>query len=56
LPNGKSEHVADLRDLHFADVLGYQFAGNTPRNTPLVNASMSTANVYSMDLQEEHPR
>jgi len=53
VPGGKSEQVTDLRDLHFADVLDYQFAGITPRNTPLVNASMSTANIYFIDLQEE---
>ncbi|QNI30665.1 PD40 domain-containing protein [Alloacidobacterium dinghuense] len=52
VPDGKLEHVTDLSDLHFADVLGYQFAGNTPSNAPLVNASMSTANIYSTYIRE----
>ena len=50
VPGGKVEHVADLEDLHFADAVDYQFAGLTPRDTPLVNARMSTANIYSTEL------
>jgi Tol biopolymer transport system component/DNA-binding winged helix-turn-helix (wHTH) protein len=50
VPGGKVEHVADLEDLHFADAVDYQFAGITPRDVPLVNARMSTANIYSAEL------
>jgi Tol biopolymer transport system component/DNA-binding winged helix-turn-helix (wHTH) protein len=52
VPGGKVEHVADLEDLHFADAVDYQFAGITPRDVPLVNARMSTANIYSTQLQK----
>ena len=52
VPGGKVEHVTDLQDLRFADAVDYQFAGITPRDTPLVNASMSTANIYSTDLDK----
>jgi Tol biopolymer transport system component/DNA-binding winged helix-turn-helix (wHTH) protein len=52
VPSGKVEHVADLEDLHFADAVDYQFAGLTPHDTPLVNARMSTANIYSTDLRK----
>jgi Tol biopolymer transport system component/DNA-binding winged helix-turn-helix (wHTH) protein len=50
VPSGKTEHIADLEDLHFADAVDYQFAGITPRDMPLVNARMSTANIYSLNL------
>jgi Tol biopolymer transport system component/DNA-binding winged helix-turn-helix (wHTH) protein len=50
VPGGKVEHVADLEDLHFADAVDYQFAGLTPHDTPLVNARMSTANIYSTEM------
>jgi Tol biopolymer transport system component/DNA-binding winged helix-turn-helix (wHTH) protein len=49
--DGKSEHITDLRDIHFADAVSYQFAGITPRDTPLINASMATANIYSTTLR-----
>lgn len=47
VPDGKTERITDLADIHFADAVSYQFAGITPRDTPLINASMSTANIYS---------
>jgi hypothetical protein len=50
--SGRVEHVADLEDLHFADAVDYQFAGLTPYDTPLVNARMSTANIYSTELRK----
>ena len=50
--SGRVEHVADLEDLHFADAVDYQFAGLTPYDTPLVNAPMSTANIYSTELRK----
>jgi len=54
VPDGRVEGVTDLQDLHFADAVGYQFAGITPRDTPLVNASMSTANIYSINLSNNN--
>ena len=47
LADGHMEHVAGLRDLRSADVVDYRFAGLAPGDIPLVNARMSTANIYS---------
>jgi Tol biopolymer transport system component/DNA-binding winged helix-turn-helix (wHTH) protein len=56
VPEGKAERLTDLEDLRFADAVDYQFAGITPRDAPLVNASMSTANIYSTDLGKNSPQ
>ncbi len=48
--DGKSERVAALEDLRFADALDYQFAGLDPADNPLVSARMSTANIYTAKL------
>lgn len=56
VPEGKAERLTDLEDLRFADAVDYQFAGVTPRDAPLVNASMSTANLYSTDLDKNSPQ
>jgi Tol biopolymer transport system component/DNA-binding winged helix-turn-helix (wHTH) protein len=50
VPNGVIQRVADLKDLHFADAVDYQFAGLTLQDTPLVSARMSTANLYATHL------
>ena len=50
VPSGKIETITPLRDQRFANALDFQFAGLTPRDTPLVSARMSTANIYSMRL------
>jgi Tol biopolymer transport system component/DNA-binding winged helix-turn-helix (wHTH) protein len=39
--------IADLRDLRSGDFVDYRFAGLAPGDIPLVNARMSTANIYS---------
>jgi Tol biopolymer transport system component/DNA-binding winged helix-turn-helix (wHTH) protein len=50
VPGGEIETIAPLRDLRFANAIDFQFAGLTPSDTPLVNARMSAANIYSMQL------
>jgi Tol biopolymer transport system component/DNA-binding winged helix-turn-helix (wHTH) protein len=46
------ERIAGLRDLRSADVVDYRFAGLAPGDVPLVNARMSTANIYSAAIRQ----
>lgn len=50
VPDGKVEQVANFQGLHSLDVLNFRFAGLTQDNVPLVSASISTANLYSVTL------
>lgn len=52
IAGGQVERVAGMRDARQADVLDYQFAGLGPGDIPLVNARMSTANIYSAAIRE----
>ena len=45
--DGRIERIAGIRDARQADVIDYQFAGLAPGDVPLVNARLSTANIYS---------
>jgi Tol biopolymer transport system component/DNA-binding winged helix-turn-helix (wHTH) protein len=49
--DGHTERIAGLRDLRSADVVDYRFAGLAPGDIPLVNARMSTANIYSAAIR-----
>jgi Tol biopolymer transport system component/DNA-binding winged helix-turn-helix (wHTH) protein len=42
----RAQKIAELYDLRSADVVDYSFAGLAPGDIPLVNARLSTANVY----------
>ena len=48
----RMERIAGLRDLRSADVVDYRFAGLAPGDIPLVNARMSTANIYSAAIKQ----
>ncbi len=50
VPEGKLERVAGLKSVQPLDVLDFRFAGLTPGDVPLVSARISTANIYSIDL------
>ncbi|MHB2009760.1 MAG: CadC family transcriptional regulator, partial [Acidobacteriaceae bacterium] len=50
VPDGKLERVAGLKSVQPLDVLDFRFAGLTPGDVPLVSARISTANIYSIDL------
>ncbi|MHB8303891.1 MAG: winged helix-turn-helix domain-containing protein [Acidobacteriaceae bacterium] len=50
VPDGKLERVAGLQSVQPLDVLDFRFAGLTPGNVPLVSARISTANMYSVNL------
>ena len=52
IANDRRQRIADLRDLRSGDFVDYRFAGLTPADLPLVNARMSTANIYSAELPE----
>jgi Tol biopolymer transport system component/DNA-binding winged helix-turn-helix (wHTH) protein len=47
LADDHAQRIADLRDLRSGDFVDYRFAGLAPGDIPLVNARMSTANIYS---------
>lgn len=50
VPDGHLEHVAGLKSVQPLDVLDFRFAGLTPEDVPLVSARISTANIYSANL------
>lgn len=52
IADGRMERIAGLRDLRSADVVDYRFAGLAPGDIPLVNARMSTANIYSAAIRQ----
>lgn len=49
---GNLQRVADLYDLRSADVVDYRFAGLSPEDAPLVNARLSTANLYTAEIRK----
>ena len=53
ITDGRMERIAGLRDLRSADVVDYRFAGLAPGEIPLVNARMSTANIYSAAIRQK---
>lgn len=50
VPDGRLEHVAGLRSVQPLDVFDFRLAGLSPGNVPLVSAHVSTANIYSANL------
>lgn len=52
IADSRMERIAGLRDLRSADVVDYRFAGLAPGDIPLVNARMSTANIYSAAIRQ----
>lgn len=53
IANGHLERIAGMRDARSADVVDYRFAGLAPGDIPLVNARMSTANIYSAAIRQQ---
>ncbi len=53
VPGGQLEQVAGLESVQPPDALDFRFAGLTPHDVPLVNARISSANIYSMNLSEK---
>lgn len=53
VPGGDLDQVAGLSSVQPLDVLDFRFAGLTPGDVPLVNARISTANIYSIDLDQK---
>jgi hypothetical protein len=52
IAGGNLQRVADLYDLRSADVVDYRFAGLSPEDAPLVNARLSTANLYTAEIRK----
>ena len=50
VPDGKVERVAGLKSVQPLHVLDFRFAGLTPEDIPLVSARISTADIYSANL------
>ncbi len=53
VPGGQLEQVAGLESVQTPDALDFRVAGLTPQDVPLVNACISSANFYSMNLDEK---
>jgi Tol biopolymer transport system component/DNA-binding winged helix-turn-helix (wHTH) protein len=47
-----AQKIAGLYDLRSADAVDYRFAGLGPGDMPLVNARLSTANLYSTEIRK----
>lgn len=52
IANGQLQRIAGMRDARAADVVDYRFAGLAPGDILLVNARMSTANIYSAAIRQ----
>jgi len=52
VPDGKLDRIAGLQSVQPLGALDFRFAGLTPGNIPLVSARISTANVYSANLDQ----
>lgn len=50
VPDGSIEQVAGMSSLKPLDVVNFRFSGLAPGDVPLVSARLSTANIYSLDL------
>jgi hypothetical protein len=53
VPDGRLEEVAGLGSVQPPDALDFRFAGLAPEDIPLINARISTANIYSMSLDKK---
>ncbi len=49
---GPAQKIAGFSDLRSADAVDYRFAGLGPGDMPLVNARLSTANLYSAEIRK----
>jgi Tol biopolymer transport system component/DNA-binding winged helix-turn-helix (wHTH) protein len=52
VPDGHVERVAGLGNLQSIDIADFRFVGLAPGDLPLIRARMSTANIYSADLDD----
>lgn len=52
VPDGHVERAAELGKLQSVDIADFRFVGLAPGDLPLIRARMSTANIYSTDLDE----
>ena len=46
------ERIAGLGNLQSIDIADFRFVGLAPGDLPLIRARMSTANIYSANLDE----
>jgi Tol biopolymer transport system component/DNA-binding winged helix-turn-helix (wHTH) protein len=52
VPDGRVERIAGLGNLQSIDIADFRFVGLAPGDLPLIRARMSTANIYSADLDD----
>ena len=52
VPDGRVEHIAGLGNLQSIDIADFRFVGLAPGDLPLIRARMSTANIYSANLDD----
>lgn len=53
VPEGHLQRVAGLNNLQPLDALDFRLVGLTPADAPLISARSSTANIYSLDLNDD---
>jgi Tol biopolymer transport system component len=52
VPDGRVECVAGMGNLQSIDIADFRFVGLAPGDLPLIRARMSTANIYSANLDD----
>lgn len=56
VPDGRVERIAELGAQQSIDIADFRFVGLAPGDLPLIRARMSTANIYSADLDQTTTR
>ena len=54
VPDGRVEQISDLRNFHAGSILLAEFAGVTPDGAPLMHAQISSGNLYTLNLSQQH--
>ena len=52
--DGRMTAVADLNNFHVGSITFAEFSGVTPDDVPLMHVEVSSGNLYSFDLQQQH--
>ncbi len=52
--NGQRSEVADLDNFHVGSLTFAEFSAVTPEDVPLMHVEVSSGNLYSFDLQQQH--
>lgn len=54
VPDGQMAEIADLSNFHFGGITTAAFSGITPNDEILMRAEISSGNLYTLDLKQQH--